>query len=404
MRLLVVGHPFVLAHNQKKYVAMKQVDPDLQLRLVAPIRGRDRFHLTDCEVHCDLKAEEVVALPTSLSNWHMTYVHNPLKVARVMREFQPHIIHLEEDPQAFITLETISLQRSLVPSAKVTLFTWDNLLRSRGFPMSAIKRRLRAYSFCRVAAVICGNRRAAELLRAERCFHGAIEVLPQYGLDVRDHEPGTEPQLRSQLGLGEHVVIGFAGRFVPEKGIRLLMSALERLALKPWKLLLVGSGPLEEEIRRTWMPRLPGRIVIVPAVPCEEVPRYLRCSDLFVLPSFRTQSWMEQFGLALAEAMLLGIAAVGSSSGAIPEVLGPGGVVFEEGNVEELARLLARLLDAPAERQRLGFQARQFALTNYTQEGIAHEYLKVFRRVSSRPLGGETRDSTSVETTPQLSL
>ena len=36
MKLMVVGHPFLLAHNQKKYVAMKQLDSELRLRLVVP--------------------------------------------------------------------------------------------------------------------------------------------------------------------------------------------------------------------------------------------------------------------------------------------------------------------------------------------------------------------------------
>jgi glycosyltransferase involved in cell wall biosynthesis len=383
MRLMVIGHPFLLAHNQKKYVAMKHLDPELKLRLVAPSRGRDRFDLADCQVHPALASEEVVPLKAHLARSHMTYVHSPWRLAAILREFHPDVIHIEEEPQALITVETITLQRTFAPRAAVTLFTWDNLLRRRRFPLDSAKRGLRSYSLRRTRAVICGNRRSAELLCSERRFQGPIEVLPQYGVDAAEHEPGTEPQLRSKLGLESGVVIGYAGRLVPEKGLRLLFEALGKLRDYPWKLLLVGAGPLESEIRQQWMKESRGRIVLVPAVPSEQVPQYLRCADIFVLPSYSTPSWMEQFGLALTQAMMLGIPCIGSSSGAIPEVLGPGGLVFEEGNPGKLARALEELLQTPSQRERLGVVSREFALRNYTTEGVAARYLAAFGRAVS---------------------
>jgi glycosyltransferase involved in cell wall biosynthesis len=380
MRLLVVGHPFLLAHNQKKYVALKKLGAEI--RLLVPSHGRDRFDLTDCEVHPALRRDEVVPLKAWLARSHMTYLHNPWGIAKVLREFRPDVVHIEEEPQALITLETIALQRAFAPRAAATLFSWDNLLRRRRFPLHTLKRRLRRYSLRRVAAVICGNRRAAELLRGEGFFRGPIEVLPQYGLDIDEHQPGTEPELRDELGLGDSIVVGYVGRLAAEKGLRLLIAALDRLQSFPWKLLLVGSGPLEEEIRRDWTAKFPGRIVLVPAVPYEQVPRYLRSADIFVLPSFSTPSWMEQFGLALAQAMMLGIACIGSSSGSIPEVLGPEGVIFKERNTEELTRALEEFLGSRARREQDGARRREFALRNYTSEGVAARYKAEFERAA----------------------
>lgn len=384
MKLMVVGHPFLFAHNQKKYAAMKQLDPDLQLRLVVPSRGRDRFDLADCEVHPALARAEVVPLNAYLARSHMTYLHGPQGIASVLRDFLPDLIHIEEEPQALITVETISLQRLFAARAVVTLFTWDNLLRRRRFPLSILKRCLRAYSLRRVASVICGNRRSAELVRDEMCFGGAIEVLPQYGIDAAEYRPGTEPVLRAELGLGQDVVVGYVGRLVHEKGLRLLIRALGQLKSYSWRLLLVGAGPLESEIREYWMKEFPGRIVLVPGVPSEQVPKYLRCLDIFVLPSYSTPSWMEQYGLALTQAMMTGIPCIGSSSGAIPEVLGSAGPIFDEGNAEKLARVLEELLRTPARRERLGALGRDLALRKYTMEGVAAKYLAAFERTASR--------------------
>jgi glycosyltransferase involved in cell wall biosynthesis len=383
MRLLVVGHPFLTAYNQRKYAAMKQLDPELRLCLVVPTRWSERFGYTTCEVHPALSSEEVVPLKPWLARSHMTYLYDPRRMAKILRTFQPDVIHLDPgEPQALITVETIALQRMFAPGAAVTLWTVDNILRRRRFPLGAVKNLLRAYSLGRVAAMLSCNRRAAELLHAEGRYSGPIDVLPQHGLDVSEHRPGTEPELRAELGLGDNIVVGFVGRLVPEKGLRLLIAALDRLQSFPWKLLLVGSGPLEEEIRRDWMAKFPGRIVLVPAIPYESVARYLRCSDIFVLPSYSTPTGMEQFGVALAQAMMLGIACIGSSSGAIPEVLGPEGVIFKERNTQELTRALEGLLGSRARREQDGARGREFGLRNYTLEGVAARYKATFERAA----------------------
>ncbi len=387
MRLMVVGHPFLLAHNQQKYVAMKRVDKDLRIRLVVPCRGRDRFDLMDYQVHPELSPEEVVPLRPYMAKSHMTYVHAVGPLAGVLRSFDPDVIHIEEEPQALISLEMIALRKAFAPRAAVALFTWDNILRPRRFPLGVAKRRLRAYSLRRTSAVICGNRAAAELLRAEGRFSGNIEVLPQYGLNVSEHQPGTEAQLRTELGLNGVPVVGYLGRMVPEKGLRLLFEALGKLLSYPWKLLLVGSGPLEEEIRERWMATLPGRVVLLPSVSYEQVPRYLRCTDIFVLASQSAPAWKEQFGLALAQAMMLGIASIGSNCGAIPDTLGPGGTIVGQHDAEGLKQALENFLTSPTCRQRAATAGREFALQNYTVESVAARYLEVFEKARNHNAG-----------------
>lgn len=378
MKLLVVGHPFVIAYYQKKYAAMKQIEPNLQLRLLVPKLHRHPFGTFRCAVHPELSREEVIPLASAFSQSHMTYLHNPVRMGGTLRSFRPDMIHVEEEPQAFITVETLALRDSLCPQVPVTIFTWDNLHRRRGFPLNVLKSRLRAHSLRRAAGIICGNREAEHLLRVREGYEGFSTVLPQYGLDPSDHVPGDEPQWKQQLGLMGSVVVGYAGRLIPEKGIRLLLGALAELGQSPWKLLLVGSGPLEEEIREQWIPRFPGRIVHVRAVSLQEVPRYLRCLDVFVLASYAVANWKEQFGLSLAQAMMLGVPSVASSSGAIPEVAGPGALIFEEGNQKGLREALQALLGSASRRSELGARAREFALKHYTLAGVAAQYLAVF--------------------------
>ncbi len=378
MKLLVVGHPYAVAYLQGKFIAIQQVGANVSLRLLTPRAVPHPFRTYPHEVHPQLTAEQVPALRSALWHSHMTYLFDPLALAQQLRTFAPDVIHIEEEPQAFVTVETLLLRQRYAPQAAVTLFTWDNLLRRRAFPLNTAKARLRAFSLRRATAVICGNSEAARRLREEGCFAGPVTVLPQQGLDPVEHATHPEPELRRALGLDASLCVGYAGRLIPEKGIRLLLLALGGLLHLPWKLLLVGSGPLESEIRDDWMVRYPGRIVQVPAVPHEQVPRYLRAMDIFVLASYRTPKWKEQFGLALAQAMMVGRPSVVSDSGAIPEVAGPGALVVPEGNVAELRQALQALLTSAALRDLLGQRARNFALSRYAMTTVAAGYCQVF--------------------------
>ncbi len=164
MRILFVGHSFLSAENQTKFVTMKQLDPEMDLQLVVPTKMQERFGPRTYEIHPALDAEEVVALKAWPSNWHMTYVHSPRRMAAVLRAFQPDVVHIVEEPQAWITVETIALQRRFAPNAAMTLFTWDNLLRRRRFPAPTRLGGLRLlYAATRARLNYCEPRGASEV-------------------------------------------------------------------------------------------------------------------------------------------------------------------------------------------------------------------------------------------------
>jgi glycosyltransferase involved in cell wall biosynthesis len=77
---------------------------------------------------------------------------------------------------------------------------------------------------------------------------------------------------------------------------------------------------------------------------------------VLVLPSRTTPHWAEQFGRALVEALSCGVPIVGSTSGEIPWIVHStgGGLLFDEGNVGQLAAALKALRDDPARRAQLG--------------------------------------------------
>lgn len=379
MRVLVVGHSYVTAFAQSKYVMMKKINPSLKLKILIPKQVPHPFMTYTWERAVGLERDEVAPLSTILPfRSNMSYLFWPQELYTCIKNFRPDVIHVEEEPQALITVQTISLATWAAPRAAICLFIWDNLYRRRRFPLSLIKRQLGTYSLRRCDAIVCGNREAEDLLRSQRGYRGLTVVLPQVGVEPDAHRPGPDPCLREQLGLNGATCLGYIGRLVPEKGVLLLLHALTFLESYPWKLVLVGSGLLEDQIRTQWMQRFHDRIAYIPAVPHRDVPKYLRCLDIFVLPSYATARWKEQFGLVLAQAMMVGVPVVGSSSGAIPQVIGPGGLIFKEGDVRGLSSALEELLASDEERKDLGQRARAFALQHYTTEAVAAGYLSVF--------------------------
>lgn len=385
MKLLVVGHTYITAFAQTKYVAMKALRSDLSLRIVVPPSVRHSFGVYRPELADGLTRAEVVAIRSFGGNTNMTYVLDPVALGSLMRQFAPTHVHIEEDPHSMVGSVTAWLAARMCPEAVVSYFIWDNLNRKPRFPAGAIKRWLTRRSLAKARLVVCGNAQAKSLLLMKG-YHGASEVIPQLGLYAQAATSGSEMASRLQArSLTPSVpMIGYFGRLVEEKGVLDLCEALNQLCDLSWKFVIYGDGPLRQELEARWRPVFGDRFDCFDAIPHLQVEKKLRLLDIFVLPSYSIETWKEQFGLTLAQAMLAGCACIGSSCGAIPEVLGGAGVVFPERNVGGLVAALRRLLESPDERARLSAAARDLALARYTSEAVAGRYLSAFESITEQ--------------------
>src|SRR5207302_6606714 len=113
---------------------------------------------------------------------------------------------------------------------------------------------------------------------------------------------------------------------------------------------LVIAGEGSERLR---MPRQAGVHLLLP-VSYADMPAFLKSLDVLVLPSVTILPLhREQFGRVLIEAMAAGIPVVGSSSGAIPEVIGDAGLVVPERDPAALAQAIDVVVRDAGLRQRL---------------------------------------------------
>jgi len=158
---------------------------------------------------------------------------------------------------------------------------------------------------------------------------------------------------------------------VEEKGLNDLIDALEHLPTEV-HLALVGEGPFREALEaRIAAQGRERQVSFLGPKPLAGLPEVMNALDVLVLPSRTTQRWKEQFGRVIIEAQACGIPVIGSSSGAIPEVIGEGGLVFPEGDVRLLAKALQSVLGSPDFKRQLGIAGRAQVLEKYTWEKVA---------------------------------
>ena len=289
-----------------------------------------------------------------------------------LRRARPDIVHAEVEPWSLAALQLVRA----AAGARVVLFTWENL---EG-PRRLVSRVVERFVLRRVAHVIAGNEGARARMVRRGVPPARITVLPQLGLDPARYASGDAARARA-AGAPRSVgppVVGFIGRIVPEKGVDVLVDALADFDAR---LLVVGDGIARAALEARTAGWPAGKAFFAGGVADTAVPDYLACMDALVLPSRTTASWAEQFGHVLVEAMAAGVPVIGSSSGAIPEVIGEAGLVFPEGDAGALRVQLGTLFDDPALRKRLVTLGRARVERLYTNERIARAQRDIYRQI-----------------------
>lgn len=191
--------------------------------------------------------------------------------------------------------------------------------------------------------------------RIELCYNG-VNTTEFYPEDRPKPEPVS----------GASLVIGAVCVLRVEKNLEILQEAFAKVAsLAPGaKLLLVGSGPELAKLQaNSYRLGIQDDCIFVPAV--SDVAPFLHAIDIFV-----SCSYSEAFSNSLLEAMACGCCVVGSRVGGTPELIADGerGLLFESGNVEELAAKLTILIKNVPLRKRLSTNAAEFAARDLNME------------------------------------
>jgi N-acetyl-alpha-D-glucosaminyl L-malate synthase BshA len=210
-----------------------------------------------------------------------------------------------------------------------------------------------------------------------------VFVIPN-GIDFERFQNLSRDKIRYKLQarVDERLVV-FVGRFRPEKGVRYLIEAMEIIRRKSQnaRLILVGEGPEEEDLKRlVEQLNLRDCVDFLGQVPNEEVPQYMAASDVFVLPSLA-----EGFPNVILEAMASGLAIVACRVSGLPEIVEDGGNGFlvESKNPEQIAEKVLLLLGNDELRERISKNNKEKA-KGYSWESVVERLEEVYLKTSRK--------------------
>jgi glycosyltransferase involved in cell wall biosynthesis len=286
------------------------------------------------------------------------------------------IIHCWEEPFIVASGQVAFWKRKNTP---LVFASFQNLAKQYPPPFSWLERTCLA----RATGWIAFGRTVADVLGERVGYRDRPSQIIPLGVDVKvfQPDPSARASIRRSLGWDdtEPRVVGFLGRFLPEKGLSLLMRVLDNLTC-PWRALFVGAGPLESDLRN-WSLRHVDRVRVCTDVQHDAVPAYLNAMDMLCAPSQTTTRWREQFGRMLIESFACGVPVIGSDSGEIPHVVGDAGLIVGESDEVGWRKALEELLTDPIRRCELGEHGRERAHARYAWPVVARQHLDFFAEV-----------------------
>ena len=372
-RLLVVSHPAVVSVNQMVYRELAR--RDWEVTIVVPSRWRNEYSQAPMFPRA-LPGMESALRPTRVALAGRPQRHIYLTSCRAQcARLRPDVAFIEAEPYSLPASQWgYTLKRMGVPFG---VQCYENIDRDLPLPVRWLRGRV-----LRDAAFVAARSESAA--RLARAWGAAGEV---------DLAPPAVPTWEQLPPRSEHpFTVGYAGRLVESKGLADLLAAVRALQA-PVELLLIGNGEMRAGLEGQPIPG--SKVRVLDGLSHEEMPVGYRQLDVLVLPSHTTATWKEQFGRVIIEALWCGVPVVGSDSGEIPwliELTG-GGLIFPEGDVEELAGRLSRLREEPALRERLAKAGRAAVERLFTVSAATDPLERMLLRADARRARGGARPS-----------
>jgi glycosyltransferase involved in cell wall biosynthesis len=376
-RLLSIAHSYVVTMNRRLAHEMARLgEEDWEVTAVAPryFRGSNDLRAVRLDERPN-EACRLVPVEAYLTGRVHVFTYG-LRLKSLLAD-PWDIVHCWEEPYIAAGGQVAWWAPA---RAQVVFHSCQSLNKRYPLPFQWIEE----YSVARAAGFVCSGQLVLENLKA-RPGYTRLPMAPiPFGTDTAQFRPNHARGRAIREGLGWSSggppVVGYLGRFVPEKGLALLQRALDEVR-SPWRALFVGAGPLEGSLRK-WAERHGDRVRICNGVVHDQVPAYLNAMDIVCLPSQTTPHWKEQFGRVLVEAFASGVTVVASDSGEIPYVVGDAGLVVGENDEVGWHRAIAELVEDQAKRDELSARGLARASDEFAWPVVARRCLDFFDAIA----------------------
>ena len=367
MRVLRIAHSSLTPELRERERALARCYPAVDLQVVTTPRWRE------AELEVDAAPDDLFPVRTARSHFSkhiQLFAYDPRPIIAALREHRPHLIDMSHEPYSVAAAEILTLCNWYVPLVPIVMQTNQNIRHNYPPPFCWLEQR----AFRRVAAAYACSETVVEVLRAKG-FRKPAPIIP-FGVNTEAFRPGPAGYKRSNRPL----TIGYIGRLLPGKGLNVLADALAAIKGEAWQLLVVGDGSEREGFeQRLRAAGIHERARFTGAINYALVPECFHRLDVMVIPTETTKRIREQFGRVIVESMASAVPVIGSTCGAIPEVIGDAGLVFPEGDATALAGALRRLLADDDLRERLALAGLARA-GQYSWEQVAEKMYALYQQ------------------------
>ena len=327
--------------------------------------------LAESRLHIEANNLGLVKHPIKVSGYFHPY--GTLKVSAVIRKEEFDIIHTQASKDLWLLVPALNLIRSKIP----LVFTKQvgSFINKKDKLHQLIYNRVN-FALA-ISRVIKKNLLETTTLKEEK-----ILLMPN-GIDTKQFNPETKKgdKVRKEFNIrDDELVIGMMARFSPGKGHEEFLTAAGELNKKHsnLKFLVVGEASrgeneYEEKIRSIVKGQNISNIIF-----CgfrSDTPEVLAAMDIFAFPSHA-----EAFGIALVEAMAMGVPSVCSNSDGILDIAvdNETSFLFEKKNAKDLGDKIEQLINSKELRIRFGNNARKRAVENFDIEILTEKVIAVY--------------------------
>jgi glycosyltransferase involved in cell wall biosynthesis len=247
-------------------------------------------------------------------------------------------------------------------------------------PLRAVYNKFLHAFYRRANCIVVPTPRHIDVSEFVPYYREKCRVVP-FGIPVSKFDLNEALAKKVESLRGGRPTVLFVGRLVYYKGVEFLIRALENVKARLW---IVGTGPLEESLKRlTTEKGMTDRVIFLGHVSDDDLIAYYHACDIFALPSVTNQ---EMFGLVQLEAMACRKPVVSTD---LPTGVswvnqhGKTGYCVAPRNPLELGGAIQRLLANPELRREMGEAGRERVERQFSSAKMAEAMLQVYQEVLS---------------------
>jgi len=309
----------------------------------------------------------VVETLEAVPKWRGTDLTLPFRLARWFRAHRIEVVHTHNELPLIYGAPGGKLARAAVVHSKHGTVAVS--------PRAHLLRRTAAKAADLFVAV---SEATADVARnAGECAPEKLRVVINgTNLSRFPAEDGARERIRRELSIPANArVLVMIGRLVKEKNHALLLRAVGPLLRDDRRLMIVGDGPLRDEIRALVDAATFARYVHMPGGR-SDVPALLAAADAWILSSDT-----EGLPIGLLEAWAAGLPVIATAVGGIPGAVEneKTGILVPKGDEAALAAAARRAFEPDEALRRMAERGREHALRTYSAEQMAGTYFELYQ-------------------------